>query len=1407
MNKADSLTQISSLLEPAWQKIHQPLLLELNSEFNKWLLKQEKSYLGDNNINDYIHWIQFLQSNIRQQISKIDIYNDAKNRFKSDFKHAVDAAERKQHLVNYAAKLNYTRSTIKQIINNPMGWTDEHALNDKQIKLVSNIELDIAVSIELLGKFIDLLLNQASNEQHEDFWKIISLPTFLTDLINYKSHNGISIAALKCLRVSLAKVDPSVLKRVPTELTQYIYRLCLDQSTHIWQRSEAIALIVQLQPSNIDTILKSIFEEDNKSDIFLKGRVVKHIFSNIADDKVKTYSKVFFLDMSEYVRQQTVRTLIHFKPGIAIDILQDVVNRERSEKVRGTIYYELNKVITRDKIQLSKIIEYFYRALERENGELALTILLNSFSDLAQSHVSISLWEEYLASFQQMQSKLSEIHLTHPSTAIRRAAAICIQKLSSLSNKELLSNDILKVLNKLPLGKTIVIKLNSNQDAEEICHFIQARISHRHGFNIKISNRYIKVTAGFKFKFRLWRFIYEFLNTATDKRQNHNHVKGRVYYALDHITTKKNAEQSKTKVPGEPLYHDAEIGDRDYLPLLDQVLSCLDQGWPTKPMRLYSSEGITEITPPSNFFKRLKARSIIQLKFSEIAKQRNWKEGQQTAPNAYMSTLESLGFNLRIKGYRTQNSHMKEERGRIDDRVARFFPSFIPFSLPSFSEVQTYFYSVYQNTIHQLLAFILIVLGYFVGQHIILLRSFKKWRSKIPLVIGGWGTRGKSGTERLKAALFNAMGLSVMSKTTGCEAMFLYGSPNRPMKELFLFRPYDKATIWEQVFLTKLAGQLNTKVFLWECMGLTPRYIDILQNQWMHDDISTITNCYPDHEDLQGPAGIEIPIVMQRFISNKSKVFTTEDSMFPILQDAAFEKGAELNQVNLAECNLISDDVVSRFPYEEHPNNIALVMRMAEALGIENDFALQAMADNVVADLGVLKIYPVAEVNQRKLKFINGMSANERLGALGNWNRTGFNQHTLNKTPEVFTSIVINNRADRIARSKVFADMLVLDTQADSYVLIGANLAGFVNYVKESWDKHYSEENFKGNQVSTELALSLAQKYRIYTNLDDLKARIDAAIKGTNLTPTTKQVLNDAIAKLFDLDDNPVVNPSNSNKTELHQLVAEDFGLSSDSINTINKNELELCNKIYTDAFYWNLELNEFLQLSKGLTQENFTQYANWLFKCFKRRFIVINDYYSSGNKTLERIIEHSLPGVETKIIGMQNIKGTGLDFIYRWQAWDQVYQWCEQLKQDSRPHVLNDAASALNAWQDYGILDFESVFECIQIAKARNVTQNELLQAELQSIYQKLTSYQDELKAELSGDQVNSKWLVSVVNFIEAFLDSGSAVSRRKKSNKIYAAILNNTISYDRASIELAKLTKQQKGGWLMQTLSSKLR
>ena len=157
------------------------------------------------------------------------------------------------------------------------------------------------------------------------------------------------------------------------------------------------------------------------------------------------------------------------------------------------------------------------------------------------------------------------------------------------------------------------------------------------------------------------------------------------------------------------------------------------------------------------------------------------------------------------------------------------------------------------------------------------------------------------------------------------------------------------------------------------------------------------------------------------------------------------------------ESGLITDDILERFPYQEHPDNIALVATMAGYLGVDHEFSLKAMADFLVPDLGVLKTHPIAHVRSRKIEFTNGCSANERFGCMGNWKRLGFDSQDPWNDPCTWITGVVNNRADRVPRSKVFAKIIVQDIHADRFLLIGNNLEGLQGFIKEAWHEHEQE--------------------------------------------------------------------------------------------------------------------------------------------------------------------------------------------------------------------------------------------------------------------------------------------------------------------------------------------------------------
>ncbi|MDQ3235268.1 MAG: hypothetical protein M3Q07_25950 [Pseudobdellovibrionaceae bacterium] len=394
------------------------------------------------------------------------------------------------------------------------------------------------------------------------------------------------------------------------------------------------------------------------------------------------------------------------------------------------------------------------------------------------------------------------------------------------------------------------------------------------------------------------------------------------------------------------------------------------------------------------------------------------------------------------------------------------------------------------NSVGELLLFCFALAGLFIFLHSRRNRQGRIDRSAIRLVIGGWGSRGKSGTERLKAALFNSMGRSLLCKTTGCEPVLLYGARFGALEEIPLHRPYDKATIWEQLDVLHIAAEAKVDVFLWECMGLNPEYVKLMQQDWMRDDISTITNTYPDHEDIQGPAGSDVAESIASFIAPGGQVMTTEQLMFPLLEKRCIERNASIEQPTSMDMHGITDEVLRRFPYNEHPHNIALTLALARKMGVSQDYALKEMADRIKPDIGVLRTYPAVIIQGRGLEFSNGFSANEKFACQSNWERLGLSQLTLAHAPKVWLTALVNNREDRVTRSQVFAHFLAHDLDLDRMYLVGTNLDGFESFYFDTVRSLVMGLNLKTADDARSILLEYGRRLRIPETREVLDRRV-----------------------------------------------------------------------------------------------------------------------------------------------------------------------------------------------------------------------------------------------------------------------------------------------------------------------------
>ncbi len=1236
-------------------------------------------------------------------------------------------------------------------------WMGPDALAERIDRQRADIERELMFVLDRLGRICAGLATGTDMPERIEVWQRLGLQQTLHPLLAFPGHARVREAALRCVRRILCAAPQGA--QTDRTMLQFAYRTALDTHQPVWMQCDALELIAHRDPLQVATILlRRIDANAHPDDLFLRRRALDYALI-AGDDALAQLLPRLAADTSDYVRQRVAETL----PQLSISwvrALAPTLTRDAAPPVAAQALLALPVLLERgDGADLAGFgLDLLLDALARVDGDTftvrtALKVAAEWSLDGAIATPGV---------IARLEAALTGVHQSHPVTMLRRAAAEAREHLRARAAGWSAPDAVTA----LALGERL--DLRSDQDPLRLARALSVAARDSFGFDLHARPHGWRIVRDYRWGTRLWRFLHEFQHPSTDKRQNYSHLRGRTYRGLLHVPAGRVAEISRTKVPGEPLHLSEEGGWRPWLPLPDQVLSALDQGWPARPLRIVTAEGVTSVEIPSSVIARLRAKWAISRHFARIAALRNWTTDSPFGPEAYAEALAPYGIRFGFAPHAGLNG----DDDPRDPRLTRFFatgsaPRAAALSgFPVLGEqARDYLLSLYQNDIPQLVAFVVALSAWFYGQHVYLNRMFRRARNAIPLVMGGWGTRGKSGTERLKAGVLAGLGLTVVSKTTGCEAMFLYGRTNRPLSEMFLFRPYDKATIWEQAHLTRIAAALGADAYLWECMGLNPRYVRILQQRWMRDDVSTITNCYPDHEDIQGPAGVDLPLVISEFVPTAGKLYTSEENMRPYLEAAARERGTSFAKIDWLEAGLLTNDILDRFPYQEHPYNIALVTRMYTDLGLPSDVVLKEMADHVVADLGVLKIYPEATIDGRRIEFINGMSANERHGTLSNWLRTGMNAHALDTDPHLWTCTVVNNRADRVARSQVFAAILINDIGADRHFLIGGNLDGLHQFIRASFDECMGKFDWSDTGRDQRASLdSLLRRWRIPRNDAEALARLRAACTGLGASAERDADSETWLTAMVDAD-----------VPDAHiAAVRVQYARDREDANTAAALFARIDNPAQTDQAHIN----------------------ETLWTLFSARIVTVSDYYTKGNTLIRDIIAAAPPGLRIRCMGIQNIKGTGLDFVYRWQAWDRHAKLCAHMRA-RQPEIALEAVRTLASSAELGILEYEHIASTIADTKDSPITQNDEYQAHLRTLEQnRQSSYANVLAP--AEEKTQGRWQRAIVPKLERLIDGYDAIRRRRTANRIYQDLIDGRISSPKAVLLLQGLTQRQKGGWL---------
>ncbi len=622
--------------------------------------------------------------------------------------------------------------------------------------------------------------------------------------------------------------------------------------------------------------------------------------------------------------------------------------------------------------------------------------------------------------------------------------------------------------------------------------------------------------------------------------------------------------------------------------------------------------------------------------------------------------------------------------------------------------------------------------------------------------------------------------------------------------------------------MVELAARLRAEVYLWECMALNPKYVELLQHDWMQDDLVTLTNAYPDHEDIQGPAGINVADVISCFIPFGKTLFTSETNFFPLFRQRCRERGTELVAIAERDELEIADDLLALFPYNEHPRNISLVAKLAEHLGVDRWLAITTMAEHVVPDLGVLKMYPEVRVRGRRFRFINGMSANERTGTVNNWRRMGCGALDVDTEPHRMVVTVVNNRADRVSRSEVFSRILVQDVAADRHVLIGTNLRGLMGYVNEALEVELrgievaSEEDRGRNpegaldrlarlmrrlRIPLPTGAALLERLRLYASgaglaltvdmVPAIETRIAALLESVDGAASLATLRGDAALRAAVMEALSAAEPEEAEPPET---------LDPPTTADVVEHFLHQLGRILVHA---RLRKELASALASSASSSALVDFHQVLRSCYRELFLEMIEVIPSSDATGDQIIDRCArgvpPGTQIDLMGLQNIKGTGLDFVYRWIAFQRTHAALALLRTAEREDQRLAALRDIEAAKDFGVLDC-GLARTVLAEFAR--TGQTSVERELAARIEKLVAarYAGKLAGLVSTGK-KTRWS-RILAWSEGGVDFLDSVRRYRRSQKVLDDLVAQRISHEQAVLEMRAIYDRQKGGWLEKSL-----
>lgn len=318
---------------------------------------------------------------------------------------------------------------------------------------------------------------------------------------------------------------------------------------------------------------------------------------------------------------------------------------------------------------------------------------------------------------------------------------------------------------------------------------------------------------------------------------------------------------------------------------------------------------------------------------------------------------------------------------------------------------------------------------------------------KVPIRININGIRGKSTITRLIYGILREDNYKVIGKTTGTDARMLYWFDE---EEYPVVRKPQGPNIGEQKDILQNVNDNGGEAIVNECMAVNPDYQIIFQNQLLKANIGVIVNVMEDHMETLGPTLDEVAEAFTATIPYNGKLIVMKDDYTEFFKKEADKRNTETIVVDKDK---VEESLLREFDYIVFPDNVAIAMGVAEAVGANTDTALKGML-NAPPDSGAVHIHYHHKNNTKNI-FVNAFAANEPQST------KAILQKVIDyKYPYEKKVIILNCRGDRLDRTKLFAENFITDVDYDTLICVGKSTQLVTEVMKSQPDKKYL--NFEG---------------------------------------------------------------------------------------------------------------------------------------------------------------------------------------------------------------------------------------------------------------------------------------------------------------------------------------------------------